>query len=118
MAFLRTVEDFVCEHCGATNRGDGYTNHCRHCLHSKHVDVDPGDRDESCHGLMVPIRVEMTSARTAVVHRCRRCAAERRCRVGARDDRDTLAAVAQAAAEAATAGPPAATRLPRQRRRD
>lgn len=107
MGFLRTVEDFDCAHCGATTRGDGYTNHCRVCLYSRHVDVDPGDRAESCGGLMAPVGVEITSAKTALVHRCTRCGTERRCRVAADDDRDALARVAAA---------PAPPRLPRQRR--
>ena len=44
MSFTRKVEDFTCEHCGREVHGNGYTNHCPHCLHSKHVDVNPGDR--------------------------------------------------------------------------
>ncbi|MFA6992594.1 MAG: RNHCP domain-containing protein, partial [Candidatus Gracilibacteria bacterium] len=38
--FSRTIEDFVCEKCGAKVKGDGYTNHCPKCLWSKHVDIN------------------------------------------------------------------------------
>ena len=43
MGFTRNIEDFTCEHCGATVKGNGYTNHCPMCLWSKHVDVDQGE---------------------------------------------------------------------------
>ena len=71
--FQRTVEDFVCEHCGAANVGDGYTNHCRACLHSKHVDVHPGDRAASCGGLMRPVEVFGGGGRWRILHECERC---------------------------------------------
>lgn len=75
--FQRTREDFTCEHCGETVRGDGYTNHCPACLYSKHVDVNPGDRAESCGGLMQPIAVEQKKGEYRLLHRCTRCGAER-----------------------------------------
>ena len=50
--FIKVKEDFVCEHCGAEVKGDGYTNHCPKCLWSKHVDVHPGDRAAECGGMM------------------------------------------------------------------
>jgi hypothetical protein len=40
--FQKTVEDFVCEHCGHPVAGNGYTNHCSQCLWSKHVDDNSG----------------------------------------------------------------------------
>jgi hypothetical protein len=40
--FQRHAEDFACEHCGHLEEGDGYTNHCTHCLWSRHVDINPG----------------------------------------------------------------------------
>ena len=55
--FARTVEDFVCEKCGTQVEGDGYTNHCPHCLWSRHVDVNPGDRKATCKGMMEPVAV-------------------------------------------------------------
>lgn len=45
--FTKTVEDFICAHCGTHVRGNGYTNHCPECLWSKHVDNNPGDRDQN-----------------------------------------------------------------------
>lgn len=71
--FRRRVEDFVCEHCGQRVTGSGYTNHCPNCLWSKHVDVFPGDRIATCHGLMEPIGLNWKQGQYQIVHRCQRC---------------------------------------------
>jgi hypothetical protein len=96
MAFTRRIEDFSCEHCGAANRGDGYTNHCTRCLYSKHVDIDPGDRDAQCGGLMAPIDVLLERGRHVLVHRCTRCGIERRCRTSDGDDVDEMVQIVRA----------------------
>lgn len=70
-------EDFVCDQCGAPNTGTGYTNHCAHCLWSKHVDVAPGDRAATCGGRMRPVRLEGTAARYRILHRCEKCGHEK-----------------------------------------
>ena len=74
--FQRKVEDFECEHCGVLVKGDGYTNHCPKCLWSKHVDINPGDRQETCRGLMRPVGVNMLGGKTDVVHQCLKCGFE------------------------------------------
>jgi hypothetical protein len=76
-AFVKRVEDFVCEHCGAHMRGDGFTNHCSECLWSKHVDQTPGDRAEVCHGLMKPTDVFGSTPEYKIVHTCEKCGAKR-----------------------------------------
>ena len=96
MGFTRRVEDFTCVHCGALNRGDGYTNHCRRCLHSRHVDVEPGDRAADCGGLMEPVEVHVRADRVSLVHRCVDCGHRHRCRVSAGDDMDAVLAIARA----------------------
>ncbi|HLR46538.1 MAG TPA: RNHCP domain-containing protein, partial [Deinococcales bacterium] len=49
---------FTCSNCGAEvpplARG-GCRNHCPRCLHSLHVDVNPGDRASDCGGLLEPV---------------------------------------------------------------
>ncbi len=76
--FQRNKEDFICEHCGAKNIGNGYTNHCSKCLWSKHVDVHPGDRAESCGGLMCPIKIDLEKGEYMITHKCTKCGFERR----------------------------------------
>jgi hypothetical protein len=71
--FQRKFENFVCENCGLSVRGDGYTNHCPKCLWSKHVDVMPGDRAETCHGMMIPKGILNENSEHIIVHKCRKC---------------------------------------------
>ncbi len=56
--FNEIDEEFICDNCGKTVKKLGYScrNHCPYCLHSKHVDKNPGDRQEECHGDLEPIR--------------------------------------------------------------
>ena len=71
--FTRTLEDFICAHCGAKVSGNGYTNHCPKCLWSKHVDINPGDRAGRCGGLMELVGFEQKGRWWRVVHRCQKC---------------------------------------------
>ncbi len=98
MSFTRTIEDFSCEHCGASVTGSGYTNHCPQCLWSKHVDVEPGDRAESCGGMMEPIALEGSSPEYVLIHACIRCGAKRSIKVHPTDDTEALLQIAHRAA--------------------
>ncbi len=73
MVFIKKNEDFVCENCGITVSGSGYTNHCPQCLWSKHVDLEPGDRGESCQGMMRPEDLYYKNGKWIIVHRCELC---------------------------------------------
>ncbi len=96
MTFIRRVEDFMCEHCGAWVKGTGYTNHCPRCLWSKHVDVDPGDRRAPCNAMMEPIRIEGTTPHYVVVHHCVACGFERRNRIDTDDNPDAIISIINA----------------------
>lgn len=100
--FTRKMEDFTCGNCGAAVTGDGYTNHCPRCLYSCHVDVNPGDRAESCGGLMAPVALSQKNGRYVIVHRCLKCGAERPNRAHDADDPAALIALARALAEEKT----------------
>jgi hypothetical protein len=71
--FRRYREDFVCENCGEMVIGNGFTNHCPRCLYGKHVDINPGDRAESCGGLMEPIGVELEKGKYVITQKCLKC---------------------------------------------
>ncbi len=77
--------------------GDGYTNHCPRCLYSRHLDRNPGDRAEDCGGLMEPVAVDSDRKGYRLLHRCRRCGAERRVRAAKDDDFEALLALARRA---------------------
>ena len=91
--FTKIDEAFVCEHCGNQVEPLGYTcrNHCNHCLYSKHVDINPGDREETCHGLLKPIRVELDSKKGyVIIYQCEKCGAIRKNKAAADDNMDLI----------------------------
>jgi hypothetical protein len=91
--FTRTIEDFSCENCGKGIVGNGYTNHCPACLWSKHVDVNPGDREAGCGGMMAPVAGYKEGQRFMISHRCLRCAFERRATLLPEDNFDAFIAL-------------------------
>ncbi len=93
--FQRKTEDFVCENCGKKNIGTGYTNHCRVCLWSKHVDINPGDRKELCCGMMAPIKVDQEKGQYVITHKCEKCNFERRKFIDKGDDFEAILAMAK-----------------------
>ncbi len=86
LKFRRKVEDFVCEYCGQEVKGNGYTNHCPKCLWCKHVDIFPGDRNNSCLGLMEPVGLELERGIYQIIHRCKRCGEDKKTKAVAEDD--------------------------------
>ncbi len=95
MSFKKVIENFVCEHCGVSVIGNGYTNHCPKCLYSKHVDVNPGDRAATCGGMMKPIAIEgSTGAGYSIRQKCEKCGFTRRNGVSPDDDPDAVVALA------------------------
>jgi len=88
--FQRTKEDFTCERCGLFVAGSGYTNHCPRCLWSKHVDIHPGDRQATCHGLMEPMGVKSKDGDYSILHRCVSCGLQGRNRMAKEDDFDSV----------------------------
>ena len=91
--FTRKKEDFVCEFCGQLVHGNGYTNHCPHCLTSKHVDINPGDRACTCHGLMMATGFELRHGTEYIIHTCQKCGYTRANKVSAADNREAIMAL-------------------------
>ena len=54
-------DTFTCKVCGRLctpeNAGSDHRNHCPNCLSSLHVDIEPGDRESDCGGIMEPVAV-------------------------------------------------------------
>ncbi len=91
--FTKIDESFICEHCGKEVSPLGYTsrNHCNNCLYSKHVDINPGDREETCHGMLEPIKVELSSKKGyVIVYRCQKCGMIRRNKAAEDDNKELL----------------------------
>jgi len=85
-------ESFICENCGKMVPKLGYTsrNHCPYCLYSKHVDVNPGDREEECHGLLEPIGIETNQKGYVVIFKCKKCGQIRKNRAAEDDDMNRI----------------------------
>lgn len=92
--FTRKIEDFTCENCGQLNLGNGYTNHCRYCLFSKHVDINPGDRASNCRGLMEPIAVSRKNGEYIINHRCLKCKFEKNNKIAPDDNFELILKIA------------------------
>ena len=73
--FTKIDEEFICENCGKNVDKLVYTtrDHCPYCLYSKHVDINPGDRENSCKGLLRPITVEKFKDTYKIVYKCEKC---------------------------------------------
>jgi len=93
--FQRKIESFICENCGASVTGDGYTNHCPVCLCSKDVDINPGDRASKCHGLMRPVSVEVKKDGYVILHKCVKCGKERKNKSAQNDSFDAILNIAR-----------------------
>jgi ribosomal protein L37E len=93
--FQRRRENFVCERCGMSVVGDGYTDHCPACLWGKHVDIFPGDRLEECHGLLKPIAFVQKKSSGVLEYQCQRCGEAMNNRLGDSDSRETLVTLAK-----------------------
>ncbi|QQS60588.1 RNHCP domain-containing protein [Candidatus Falkowbacteria bacterium] len=94
-AFKRTIENFICEHCQQEVVGNGYTNHCPHCLYSKHVDINPGDREATCGGLMKPMQIEIKGQEWIILHTCLICGFKKKNKVSPGDNREAIIQLAK-----------------------
>lgn len=97
--FQKKVEDFICQNCQEKVKGNGYTNHCPKCLWSKHVDINPGDRESKCQGMMKPIKVEVEGGEYLLTFQCKKCGFERRKKVEKNDNFDEVLKLAKNIAE-------------------
>ncbi len=68
-------ENFVCENCKRNVTKLNYTarDHCPYCLYSKHVDINPGDRLNTCMGMLVPIDIEKFKDTYKIIYKCEKC---------------------------------------------
>ena len=91
--FTEIDEEFICENCGRKVPKLGYScrNHCPYCLHSKHVDKNPGDRQEQCHGDLEPVSLEIEGKKGyVIVFKCKKCGAIRKNKAAKDDNMDLI----------------------------
>lgn len=68
-------EEFICENCKKKVDKLNYSarDHCPFCLYSKHVDINPGDRSNTCHGLLEPVGIEKYKNTYKILYKCNKC---------------------------------------------
>ncbi len=74
--FTKNDDSFICDICGKKVSKLVYSSrdHCPFCLCSKHVDINPGDRLETCHGVLKPISIEKGKKDTIkIIYKCQKC---------------------------------------------
>ena len=79
--FAKNDSGFICQNCGkeVLPLGTSSRNHCPFCLCSIHIDVMPGDRQNTCLGILDPIKAEINPKKGyVIVHKCRKCGEIRR----------------------------------------
>ena len=92
-------DSFTCKVCGrlvvSAGAGSGHRNHCPNCLSSLHLDIEPGDREADCGGIMDAVGVWVRkNGEWAIIHRCRRCGHLSSNRVAADDNPMKLMSIA------------------------
>ncbi len=91
--FLARDEEFICENCGKKVSKLGYSSrdHCPYCLHSKHIDINPGDRAESCCGDLEPIGIEINNRKGYVIlFKCKKCGKVKKNKAAEDDNMDLI----------------------------
>lgn len=90
--FTMRDENFICENCHKEVKKLGYTarDHCPYCLYSKHVDINPGDRQNSCQGLLKPIGFEKFKDTYKILYRCEKCGEDHKNIIAKDDDMNMI----------------------------
>ena len=58
------------------------------------MDINPGDRSETCHGILEPIGAEIDSKKGyVIIFRCKKCGAIRRNKAAKDDNMDLIIAL-------------------------
>lgn len=93
--FSKNDSGFVCLNCGKSVEALGYTSrdHCPHCLASIHVDINPGDRLNTCRGIMYPTFIEIKSKGYVINYVCSKCGEKHNNKSATDDNFETILSV-------------------------
>ena len=89
--FIKNDNGFICVNCRKEVSPLKYTsrNHCPHCLYSMHVDNMPGDRNNTCMGILEPVFTEPSSDLKKgyiITFKCKKCGERVRNKAAADDN--------------------------------
>lgn len=90
--FTMRDESFICEHCNQKVEKLNVTarDHCPYCLYSKHVDINPGDRENPCKGLLEPVGIEKFKNTYKIIYVCEKCHKEHKNIMAPDDDMEKI----------------------------
>lgn len=90
--FTMIDEEFTCENCGknVNKLNISARDHCPYCLYSKHVDINPGDRRNTCKGLLKPIGIEKYKDTYKILYKCEKCHQEHKNIMAIDDDMNEI----------------------------
>ncbi len=91
--FKMLDEAFICANCHQKVSPLKYTarDHCPNCLCSLHLDNNPGDRANPCHGLLIPIDAEKGKNDTLkIIYKCTKCGIIKKNKMALDDNYDLL----------------------------
>lgn len=74
--FSKNDNEFICSVCGKSVPELKTTSrdHCTRCLCSIHIDINPGDRQNSCLGVLIPTEIETNSKKGYIIkYKCNKC---------------------------------------------
>jgi len=96
--FHKNDESFICENCNRKVEPLKYSSrdHCNYCLYSKHVDINPGDRLNTCKGMLMPIGIEKFKDTYKIVYRCNKCNIVHKNIMANDDDMDKIIEISKA----------------------
>lgn len=85
--FIKNNQSFTCVNCKleVPAHPSSSRDHCIHCLHGLHVDVNPGDRQNKCKGILKPIGIKNKNGKRQIVYKCKKCQNQVFC-IAAEDD--------------------------------
>lgn len=73
--FIHRNDSFICLVCSSEvgPLKGSCRNHCPECLSSRHVDINPGDRLNTCQSIMRPVQIIMKGDKQILIHECVEC---------------------------------------------
>ena len=85
-------EEFICDNCKRKVSKLIYSarDHCPYCLYSKHVDINPGDRNNTCQGMLKPIGIEKFKDTYKIIYMCEKCKEKHKNIISRDDDIDLV----------------------------
>ena len=92
-SFTKNDQGFKCLNCGKQVFPLKYTSrdHCPFCLCSIHIDINPGDRANTCLGILKPVDLEYSQNKGyVIVYKCQNCGEMHKNKVSSDDDKNTI----------------------------